>query len=224
MLIGGSSNSGRKRTLALLLLSIVALISKLSTAQQLKVRDSKVSNGEKASTNEFPFIVSLQQADDISAKSYSHTCGASIINSKYLLSAAHCFSPPDTLPWIAVYGGNSVSDVQRKYIKIKNIHVHPQYSDSNNNVVNDIAILELESAMTLDGKTAKAAYLEIGSIPIGFSSIVAGWGTTVDTQPLPTDLMKVTVPVVDMSKCNAINLDASSPKQICAGDGKGHDR
>ena len=205
-------------------LVVITILTSLYGAKGQDKRSATISNGEKALTNEFPFMVSLQQTDSAQGTQYSHTCGASILNSRYLLTAAHCFS--DNFPWIAVYGDNSniCTNLQTcKHIKVSNIYIHPDYLSQGYEVLNDIAIVKLESDLPINGNTVKAASIEIGSVPTdgSFSSIIAGWGTILDNRELPSDLMKAKIPIVSMTSCLDIGLVAESPQQVCAGAGNG---
>ena len=173
-------------------------------------------------------MVSLQE---YSSGSYSHTCGASILTSRFLLGAAHCFKTNGTPTngVIAVVGSNNndCSTLSNcNYVKVKTIHQHPSYDDIT--TTNDIAIFELDSDLTLDGSTIKRISVEGAAIPNSgsFNVVVAGWGTVVTGQSLPTDLRKVTIPVVDVSVCTSGPLNLANvffPKQICAGGGDGKD-
>lgn len=61
------------------LVGILCLITYTSA-----VPSSRVVGGVDANIGQFPHQVSLQRSDG------SHTCGGSILNERYILTAAHC--------------------------------------------------------------------------------------------------------------------------------------
>ena len=52
---------------------------------------SRIINGSPVRANQFPWMVHLVINTTLEGQSSVATCGASIIQKKYLLSAAHCF-------------------------------------------------------------------------------------------------------------------------------------
>ena len=57
----------------------------------------RIINGQKAAKNEFPWMAQLLEIDNLrDPNSYSKLfCGGSVLNGKYILSAAHCFINDD---------------------------------------------------------------------------------------------------------------------------------
>jgi len=57
----------------------------------------RIINGQKAAKNEFPWMAQLREINNLyEPKSYSKLfCGGSILNGKWILSAAHCFITND---------------------------------------------------------------------------------------------------------------------------------
>ena len=191
--------------------------SRLGLADTRETRSARIHGGMQASTNEFPFIVSLQL-------SHNHFCGGSIISSTFILTAAHCLSDITVASNVYVLAGSNDNRCNSwsscNYARGKTVIIHPQYDDVN--VVNDIALLELDRDLIIDGVTTQVAFIEGGVILTDRTTnvIVAGWGYTVGTS-LPVYLMKVTLPVVPESDCS--HLGMTSPNQVCAGDKQGHD-
>lgn len=52
------------------------------------VVDPYIYGGERATKNQFPFLVSLRKLKN---GTFLHNCGASIIFETFLLTAAHCY-------------------------------------------------------------------------------------------------------------------------------------
>ena len=50
---------------------------------------SRIINGEDAVKNEFPWQISLESRPWIFS-TFSHSCGGAIIDTKWILTAAHC--------------------------------------------------------------------------------------------------------------------------------------
>ena len=181
------------------------------------IKDSKIAGGTQASSHEFPFLVSIQSS------SRQHYCGGSLIAPNFVLSAAHCFVSGTTVDNpTTVYilpGSNDRTCSTCTRYRGKAITVHPNYDEQTTR--NDIAILELQSSIPVDGTLVKLAKVEGGTYPIdGSKSLtVSGWGYTTGTS-LPTMLMKTNVVVNPVSVC--LLLDMITPNQICAG-GNGHD-
>merc|ERR1711973_284597 len=49
--------------------------------------NQRIVGGVETTANEFPFLVSLQRGSD---DSFTHLCGGTIYNSKFIITAAHC--------------------------------------------------------------------------------------------------------------------------------------
>ena len=104
--------------------------------------DSKIVGGTFADKKEWPWIAKLNIG-----------CGASILSSKWLLTAAHCCEVhPKTVITGAQMGGYSFTgDTNEREYKITNIINHENYGSAGFSYGYDFCLLETAEEMYLDG-------------------------------------------------------------------------
>ena len=186
------------------------LIASLQLQAASAFRPSIVG-GQDAAPGEFPWIGSLQGPWD---------CGATLIGSQWVLTAAHCVTddagrliPAEDFK--LSIGGLYLSDIT-EYHAIEQIIVHPGFQAST--MVNDIALLRL--AQPLDASFPMLSWNSDPEFPLpGTDAVVAGWGTLSADGSTPDRLQKVVVPVVSTAKANETKAYAGSvqPSMLAAG-------
>nr|XP_029722513.1 transmembrane protease serine 9-like [Aedes albopictus] len=174
---------------------------------------SKIVNGTDASITDYPFMISLRSA------SGGHSCGGSILNEYWVLTAAHCvnFYTTPIVQSIQVGRTDVSRDVDDSVYFIADVIIHPFY-DASNSYVNDIALLKLKTPLVFSEnvqpvKLASKWYeLEDENLDV----TLIGWGRLWTDGDLPTTLQKVDYFAVPNSQCNGYHRSHIYPSQICA--------
>lgn len=164
------------------------------------------------------------------ANSIAQFCGASLVQEKWVLTAAHCVTldngtiMPTTTINVLVGTSNLLAGGTR--IEVERIIVHPEHNKSVDFDA-DLALLELKLA------TSQSIFpLYNGDPSVGAESTVLGWGATeFSTAQGPTKLVnqlrQVSLPIADRQTCEnsligiGLQKEAFSNNMFCAGDGKG---
>ncbi|KAH8245032.1 hypothetical protein KR032_004265 [Drosophila birchii] len=196
-------NSKLLRLIQLLLAAIVALTS---------ADPGKIVNGTAASPGEFPFIVSLRRA-----KSGYHSCGATLLNSHWVLTAGHCVlgSSPEQIN--LQYGSQILERNATQLLRVQGIFVHPGY-EPHDKFANDIALLQLADRVTFSQRVQPVRLPEARqATPSNLSVILAGWGLNKTGGSVQKQLQKVQLQVFSDEECSERHQTQLHDSQICAG-------
>lgn len=135
------------------------------------IRDGRIINGEDAAIGQFPHQVSLRFDG---SNNDHHYCGGTIIGSRWILTAAHCSDRSESL--VAVVGTVELSAEYKAY-QISQKIVHPRWSNSPQNLRNDIAMWRTAEDIEFN------AFVQPASLPTQNTEedeilTVSGWGDT----------------------------------------------
>ncbi|KAL0480792.1 tryptase [Acrasis kona] len=200
-----------------LLICALACLVHYSTADNVG-RDIKISGGTPASLGDLPYQVFVGY--NLGNGTYEF-CGGGLINSEWILTAAHCFEvKKDVSKAFVILGSVSLNT---RPVSVKTIITHPNYiSDAYNYY--DIALLQLSNPVK---ESASIGFLNLptfSSPAVGTLMWTAGWGLT-QSGIKPTQLLKVQIPIVAQSICVNAFSDGKYNETyfLCIGDGKGKD-
>lgn len=108
-------------------ITVLILLVTLSGSWAAFIGSPFIYGGEKASENQFPFLVSLRVKDE--GNKYTHICGATIISDRFLVTAGHCYVPnryPISDYRISV--GAKMRTDKGKLFPVKQITSHPDFN------------------------------------------------------------------------------------------------
>merc|ERR1711910_165894 len=154
-------------------------------------------------------------------------CGGTIVNKKFVITAAHCWDSRFTNLRVIV-GEHSICDGINeggKVINVKKATMHPDYNKKT--MDNDIAVLELSEELTFTDKIKPACLPSSASKDFsGTASTISGWGGTIGygpraprpKQPQQCGLKETMVKVLagSDSKCSGVLGTSSSTIKLCA--------
>merc|ERR1712212_640975 len=166
-------------------------------------------------------------------------CGGTILNKRYVVTAAHCLYGGNDLMTLkggatfrVMLGEHDHCKATSSFVLASAVHKHPKFDLNNPSGDNDIAILKLSKDLTFSDKI-KPVCLPTSATKdySGKASTVSGWGGTKAYTPLkPVDqprqcaLKEAIVNILKPSstKCSNFIGDSTSTTRLCAW-GKGKD-
>ncbi|XP_037080009.1 CUB and peptidase domain-containing protein 2-like isoform X1 [Pollicipes pollicipes] len=173
-------------------------------------RASRVVGGVETEVNEYPW-----QAGLVSPGGTRTWCGGSLINDRYVVTAAHCTSG-STASQIQVLLGDhriSVVDGESRHT-VSQIIDHPSYVTHSQGY--DISLLKLSSPVAFNSRRATVCLPTAGQTYAGATAIATGFGRLGASQPQATELQEVELPVRSEAECRT-SWSFVTGTMICAG-------
>lgn len=203
-------------SLTALILVLTALVQSVAAAPK---PDPRIIGGEPADFGEYPFMVALLFEPIAGNDFQKQYCGGSLIDARWVLTAAHCVdfleSPDDVAVAVSRTHLNSTEGARRD---VRAIYIHP---DWNPDIFSpDVALLELARPVNGIEPIELADAGDDGFETAGTILTVIGWGNTSTTgqASFPDELREVDVPVVSDADCDfAYSGFVTVETQLCAG-------
>jgi len=159
------------------------------------------------------------------------SCGGSLINSRWIVTAGHCHDASFPLD-VAVLGEHDITVETETMIKTERNIIYKIRHESfdSNTLKNDIALFKMDE--TVDTSVYVPVCLPAhGEDYVGKTAWVTGWGTTAENGNQATVLQELELTVVPDQKCYDAMTGALGTfwgqtfpdEQICAGGNEGKD-
>ncbi|KAJ8708834.1 hypothetical protein PYW08_010216 [Mythimna loreyi] len=162
-------------------------------------------NGQPASENQFPFMISLQRLSAIHNDTRGHGCGGALVTLQHAVTAAACT--------IAAFDGQNITLIDRdefrvfagsvltndssdRVRRIANIIIHPQFNLTNSRFFNDIGVIILGIPF-LTSTVAPLPVKDIGTTE-HVRCTTLGWGRN------NTQLMHARITAPNVTMCNIL--------------------
>ncbi len=206
--------------LTLTLSAALTVSPAVNAAEDVSI-STRIVGGTESQAGEWPWIVSIKSAGN-------HFCGGSLINSQWVLTAAHCMfngsvqiKPGEITASVGEYDLNSSPVTTAS--SISKIYTHPDYDAAA--ITNDIALLKLQqpvsSPVTINALDSTST---INAVAAQSKVTSIGWGSTVGyaygevvTPNYPFVLRDVELPLQTDTMCDSALGKNYTPEMVCAG-------
>ncbi|WP_083940308.1 S1 family peptidase [Saccharomonospora saliphila] len=165
-----------------------------------------IVGGESASVADYPFVAYLVDGRG------NQYCGATLVSSEAVLTAAHCALAVRRSDIGVVVGRDDTVSGDGVRSDVRDVWVAPGYD--NPLAGDDLAVLTL--SRTVPYRTAEVATSSRLYAP-GTRATVLGWGRLYENGPKPGSLRSARVPVVSDATCAGIYRSFDSDTMVCAG-------
>ncbi|XP_056141207.1 transmembrane protease serine 2-like [Lampris incognitus] len=157
---------------------------------------TRIVGGTEAAEAAWPWQASLQMFNH-------HVCGGSIIESRWILSAAHCFegnSDPEL--WTVHAGSVDLSFLRTTPgYAVQKLIVHPNYNEKTKD--NDVALMKLFSPLTFSRRVRPVCLPNAGvDLSPGCQAWITGWGAQRFQGSSPDTLNQAEVTMYSREQCN----------------------
>ncbi|XP_058536338.1 brain-specific serine protease 4 [Ochotona princeps] len=164
---------------------------------------SRIVGGQDSVDAEWPWIVSIQ-------KNSTHHCAGSLLTSRWVVTAAHCFKGHLSKPFLfsVLLGAWQLGrpGPRSQQVGVAWVLPHPVYTWKEGARA-DIALVRLERPVLFSERVLPICLPDTSvHLPADTDCWIAGWGSIQEGVPLPhpQTLQKLRVPIIDSEVCSRL--------------------
>ncbi|CAL4119647.1 unnamed protein product, partial [Meganyctiphanes norvegica] len=184
-------------------------------------RQTRIVNGQETEVLEYPW-----QAGIVSYGSGRTWCGGSLLNSKWVLTAAHCTENTYPSQIQVLLGEHTIytTDGTEQRFDVSQVINHPNYDNKPWTNGHDVSLLKLLGEVDFSSTLIRPICLPTTqNLFSRATATVTGWGMTSASDAQSLVLMEVDIPVVTNYVCGkTYGSNRIDDTMICAGEGAGN--
>ncbi|XP_034940686.1 trypsin-1-like [Chelonus insularis] len=181
--------------------TLITILSVIAVSQAGRLPESfhgRVINGEDAVLGEIPYQVSLQYVYN-----NFHFCGGSVLNEKYVITAAHCIQGKSPSQIKVIAATVDLKDPQSEF-KVEKIIKHTKYN-SYDSWVHDIALIKIKDEFVVNKVLNFVSLPPKGYVvPEKAVARISGWGSLWEGGMSPDVLQKAEIETAEHNYCKQV--------------------
>jgi secreted trypsin-like serine protease len=190
------------------LVAIAALLPWAASAEPDSGVRTSIVGGNQASLKDHPYAVYLTDS------SGNQFCGAVLINSSAVATAAHCAKAMSSSEMRVVAGREDKRTSDGVVVPVSGVWVQPEFKDPS--AGNDIAVLKLAKSVPYQAVRLPKAN-DSSLYAAGTDATVLGWGRLAADGARSDYLRSATVPIVSNQGCAQTFSNYDAESMVCAG-------
>ena len=181
---------------------------------------NRIYGGSPVDIEEVPWAVAVMFSNG-NESTWRVVCGGTVISSKMILSAAHCFPPRINATMIKIAAGSTYIPSPKQFLGVKQIHNHESYDSRS--MQYDLSVLELNEPLVYSEKILPAC-LPTQDKPLRIlkECDVSGWGLT-ETGDTSQRVLHARINYLEDSKCESKFDDVDLDTMVCYDSDRGSD-